>query len=58
VSSNILAVSLMLIGLSFCLLWLFGPIYKMPLNNPYMTSLAFVFLLGIFGSFIGGLARK
>lgn len=57
-ASNILAISLILAGLSFCSLWLMGPIYNIPLNNPYMTSLGIIFMISIFGLLIGGLARK
>jgi hypothetical membrane protein len=58
VAANILAISLILAGLTFSLVWALGRIHGFPLTHPLMTGSAIVFMISILGVMFGGLAYK
>lgn len=58
IATNILASSLVLIGLTFSIIWTLGRIYHFPLNSPIMTGSAIIFMISILGTMVGGLSYK
>lgn len=58
ITSNILAVSLILAGLAFSTAWVMVAMFSFPLNNLIVTSIGAVFIVSVFGIMFGGLASK